>query len=744
MSELYSQLMEPTNAMNYFDEQYFGASSEAFQDAARTTEDVAVVGVKGQSLTSAQRGVQKSGTNIPPAEDWTKESSGQCAGTDSYSQPLSHTRHQADSFIDEVYFPMSTDSFSSSETLDHSSISENNRTCSAGEDNCQNSYSFIEEQYFSDQFPANTPAGINHPGQGGNPTETKDHLCEEEASPSSPIPCTHTDLPSDRTKHFNGNTDTGDGASRTNTTEPQSSGPVPNESRRQPPSRAETRQPSAHGEFSFFDQQYFESQPGELSALENTAINYGIQSQEVAWEHTLPDKHHHQPRRDIAQETADAHHHQPRRDTAQETADAHHHQPRRDIAQETADAHHHQPRRDTAQETADAHHHQPRRGIAQETADAHHHQPRRGIAQETADHLLKPGLRDGMQEPVAGWSSSRGEGVGADRGRRGEEGSAFHVAMELRKNLRFNSAPGGDVAGAGVGGSRVQMLKEQVPNVDHMTSAEVTQLLAGSLLFENDDFIAVNKPYGLPSHGGPGVRVSVGQLLQPLAERLHRGRHSLDGLHLVHRLDKDTTGVMLLARTAEVAWQLVGMFRRREVCKTYWAITKGLPQPPEGVIDIPLVRENVNGVYKTVVRPEQRVEGGAVKRRGGRGADSRAAVTQYRVLAHLHSMALLECRPLTGLQHQIRVHLAQALNCPVLGDHKYSHMDRLAPQKLFPEALQKLGLRQAQVRYLPLHLHAKALLLPEWRGHSNIFIAAPVPRFFLRNLKTLKIKIPPR
>lgn len=63
-------------------------------------------------------------------------------------------------------------------------------------------------------------------------------------------------------------------------------------------------------------------------------------------------------------------------------------------------------------------------------------------------------------------------------------------------------------------------------------------------------------------------------------------------------------------------------------------------------------------------------------------------------------------------------------------------------QKLFPEALQKLNLRQAQVRYLPMHLHAKALVLPEWRGDKNVFIKAKVPKYFLKNLATLKIKIP--
>ncbi|XP_025088918.1 mitochondrial RNA pseudouridine synthase Rpusd4-like isoform X2 [Pomacea canaliculata] len=198
---------------------------------------------------------------------------------------------------------------------------------------------------------------------------------------------------------------------------------------------------------------------------------------------------------------------------------------------------------------------------------------------------------------------------------------------------------------------------------------------------------------------------------------------------------------MLLAKSAEVSWQLLGMFRRREVKKIYWTITKGLPQPHEGVIDVPLARQKINDVYKTVIKPEKRVVGEKMKTLRDDDKSSRA-VTQYKVLAHRDSMALVECIPQTGFQHQIRAHLAQGMNSPVLGDHKYSHFDRLAPQKLFPEALQKLNLRQAQVRYLPMHLHAKALVLPEWRGDKNVFIKAKVPKYFLKNLATLKIKIP--
>lgn len=83
-----------------------------------------------------------------------------------------------------------------------------------------------------------------------------------------------------------------------------------------------------------------------------------------------------------------------------------------------------------------------------------------------------------------------------------------------------------------------------------------------------------------------------------------------------------------------------------------------------------------------MVKPKEYVAKGKIRTRTWSRRDdvSMEAVTEYRVLGQRDSMALVECRPLTGVQHQIRAHLAQALNTPVLGDHKYSHMDRLAPQ----------------------------------------------------------------
>jgi 23S rRNA-/tRNA-specific pseudouridylate synthase len=93
-----------------------------------------------------------------------------------------------------------------------------------------------------------------------------------------------------------------------------------------------------------------------------------------------------------------------------------------------------------------------------------------------------------------------------------------------------------------------------------------------------------------------------------------------------------------------------------------------------------------------------------------------------------------------GYQHQIRAHLAYGLGCPILGDHKYSHNIKLAPQKLPDEMLRNLCINQSKVRYVPMHLHSYRIILPEFSKNSNIFITAKLPLHFLNNLKRLKLR----
>lgn len=123
--------------------------------------------------------------------------------------------------------------------------------------------------------------------------------------------------------------------------------------------------------------------------------------------------------------------------------------------------------------------------------------------------------------------------------------------------------------------------------------------------------------------------------------------------------------------------------------------------------------------------------------------DAQVAVTQYQVLSSTLSSALVELQPVTGIKHQLRVHLSFGLDCPVLGDHKYSDWNRLAPQKLSAGILKKLGLQQTKARYIPLHLHARQLILPALgSGTKEILLTCKLPHFFVRSLDRLGLNIP--
>ncbi|EQB77992.1 RNA pseudouridylate synthase domain-containing protein 4 [Camelus ferus] len=152
-----------------------------------------------------------------------------------------------------------------------------------------------------------------------------------------------------------------------------------------------------------------------------------------------------------------------------------------------------------------------------------------------------------------------------------------------------------------------------------------------------------------------------------------------------------------------------------------------------GVVDIPIIEKEVQGQqqhHKMTLSPSYRMDNGKMVRvRPSRNAH--LAVTQYRVLSSTLSSALLELQPITGIKHQLRVHLSFGLDCPVLGDHKYSDWNRLAPQKLPVGILKKLGLPQSKARHVPLHLHARQLTLPALQsGKEELSLVCKPPLYF--------------
>lgn len=172
------------------------------------------------------------------------------------------------------------------------------------------------------------------------------------------------------------------------------------------------------------------------------------------------------------------------------------------------------------------------------------------------------------------------------------------------------------------------------------------------VLYEDDQVIAVDKPAGLPVHGAPGDTAP--SVAAWMLARLGASADAFPVEHpgIVHRLDKDTSGVMLLAKTPAAQSALSSAFEARSVSKTYLAVTDGIPAQPRAIIDAPIARHPTDRLRMAIAR-------------GGRPSR-----TRFEVLGEDHGRALLLLHPETGRTHQIRVHLA-SIGCPVCFDRIY-------------------------------------------------------------------------
>ncbi|MEM6462868.1 MAG: RluA family pseudouridine synthase [Pseudomonadota bacterium] len=226
------------------------------------------------------------------------------------------------------------------------------------------------------------------------------------------------------------------------------------------------------------------------------------------------------------------------------------------------------------------------------------------------------------------------------------------------------------------------------------SEAEDGDSLSKMLLYEDAKVLVFNKPSGLAVQGGSGLTRHVDAMLEAWRSRKN------EKPRLVHRLDRDTSGVLVVARTRGAAQALTASFRHRETEKTYWALVKGVPPKPEGRISTWLVKEHTaQGDHVRVCK------------HGEPGADN--AISFYRIIEHAgRRLSWLEMQPHTGRTHQLRVHAAH-IGCPIIGDPKYFEADHNWD---FPGGIQKR-----------LHLHARRISIPHPDGQGKIEITAPLP-----------------
>jgi 23S rRNA pseudouridine955/2504/2580 synthase len=277
--------------------------------------------------------------------------------------------------------------------------------------------------------------------------------------------------------------------------------------------------------------------------------------------------------------------------------------------------------------------------------------------------------------------------------------SFSHIQRIIRKGeLRVNGkrVDGKDRLQAGQA-VRIPPLRLDAPKPPSATSAaddKTREFLRSITLHEDADVMVLNKPMGLAVQGGSGMTRHLDGMLEVLRDPGRDGQRP----RLVHRLDRDTAGCLLVAKTRFAAAALAKTFRSRSARKTYWALVAGVPRPRQGRISTFLAKEERED--ESFMR---------IAEHGDEGASH--AVTFYAVVDTAGSkLAWLSLKPVTGRTHQLRAHMAH-IGHPIVGDAKYFDIQNWE----LPGGLQNR-----------LHLLARRIAVPHPRG-GTIDITAPLP-----------------
>ncbi|MEK9285120.1 RluA family pseudouridine synthase [Bradyrhizobium sp. ISRA442] len=242
---------------------------------------------------------------------------------------------------------------------------------------------------------------------------------------------------------------------------------------------------------------------------------------------------------------------------------------------------------------------------------------------------------------------------------------------------------------------RIPPLKLDAPKVPGALSEaaqKTLQALKEMTIYEDDDVLVLNKPAGLAVQGGSGMTRHIDQMLEVMRDA--KGQKP----RLVHRIDRETSGCLLIAKTRFAASHLTGAFRSRSARKIYWALVPGVPKPKQGRISTFLAKEE--GEEDTIMR---------IAQHGDEGASH--AVTYYAMVETAgNKLTWVSLKPVTGRTHQLRAHMAH-IGHAIIGDPKYFNRENWE----LPGGLQNR-----------LHLLARRIVIPHPRG-GVIDATAPLP-----------------
>ncbi|MGE4313480.1 MAG: RluA family pseudouridine synthase [Pseudobdellovibrionaceae bacterium] len=233
-------------------------------------------------------------------------------------------------------------------------------------------------------------------------------------------------------------------------------------------------------------------------------------------------------------------------------------------------------------------------------------------------------------------------------------------------------------------------------------------LLKSMIVFDDGDLMVMNKPYGLATQGGSKITRHVDGLLELMTDR--KGVRP----KLVHRLDRDTSGLLIAARKLATVQKMGKIFQGREIRKYYWAVTVGVPEPREGAVVMPLGK-GTGSMKDTMVHDAE---------------FGKYAKTEFSVLETAgNSAAFVAFWPRTGRTHQIRAHATYGLETPLLGDEKYNGMTK---------EFDDLGVATR------LHLHAWRIICPNPNGKGFLDLKAPLPQDLKATFKAFGFHADPK